>query len=332
MQHVLLVTMRIVHFEDTGGVSEILRDQQKWLGHQSSVVVTWKSPTDFGADQYLPIEGSLVAKLKCLSRNVKLAADADLIHVHGGLPLRRLDYVYLAIKKRKKMVAHLHGSETRGGYGLAWLPQVDRVIVATPDLLKNNTVRGSGAVYIPNPVNIKSIPYCPSRPANVVRIGHFPTNPELKGTDLVHRAVAQLAEEGVPIELVGKPGNQWVPHNELLKLMQTCDVVIDQVAPKEKSGIDGIYGMTSIEAMAMGKIVISNVDQEYRETAYEGCPIVQADPNLASIKSAIKDVVDHPDQWRPLAMHGRVYVEEVHDALTVALSVQRIYEEILTGA
>lgn len=66
-------------------------------------------------------------------------------------------------------------------------------------------------------------PYNPRRP---LRLVHAPSMPRMKGTEEIRRAVAALAAEGVELEFVEITGR---PHSEVLELLGTADLVIDQL-------------------------------------------------------------------------------------------------------
>jgi len=58
-----------------------------------------------------------------------------------------------------------------------------------------------------------------------VRILHAPSKPEFKGSEEIARAVAELREEGLPLELVLLTGQ---PNGEVLREIRRCDFVVDE--------------------------------------------------------------------------------------------------------
>ncbi len=75
------------------------------------------------------------------------------------------------------------------------------------------------------------IPFTPREKKTVhasreIRILHSPSHPEAKGTAEIRAAVENLKEEGLPVvykEISGKP------HEEVLKALSGCDLVVDQL-------------------------------------------------------------------------------------------------------
>lgn len=59
-----------------------------------------------------------------------------------------------------------------------------------------------------------------------IRIIHCPTNHELKGSSIIISSIEQLKKKGHEIDFKIFQG---LPHNEILKEIQNCDLVIDQI-------------------------------------------------------------------------------------------------------
>ena len=85
------------------------------------------------------------------------------------------------------------------------------------------------------------------------RVIHAPSNPEIKGTALIERAVAAVNGDpasAVEIELVLCRG---VPRTEVFRLASTCDFAIDQV-------LIGWYGIFAVEMLTLGLPVLCFLD------------------------------------------------------------------------
>lgn len=78
------------------------------------------------------------------------------------------------------------------------------------------------------------------------RVLHAPNHPKIKGTDALIKAVEQLKEEGLDIELIILRG---VPNSQIQEVMSSVDLVADQF-------VMGWYAMFAIEAMSMEKPVL----------------------------------------------------------------------------
>ena len=100
-------------------------------------------------------------------------------------------------------------------------------------------------------------------------IGHFPSNPEVKGTKGILEVINKLEHSkynkyfkyiGVRSseytdDFVNKYSVNWMAN---LKRVSECDVIIETCNPSLEGKVFGEWGNTAIEAAAMGKLVISN--------------------------------------------------------------------------
>ncbi|MDO8542557.1 MAG: hypothetical protein Q7S40_19115 [Opitutaceae bacterium] len=88
-----------------------------------------------------------------------------------------------------------------------------------------------------------------SRP---LRVLHAPNHRAIKGTAFIENVIARLRAGGVPLELVIV---QKLPNDELRKLVQDVDVVVEQL-------VIGWYGLFALEVMACAKPVLTYISPE----------------------------------------------------------------------
>ena len=94
---------------------------------------------------------------------------------------------------------------------------------------------------------------------------------------------------------------------QVLETYQDADIVADQFRM-------GIYGVAAVEAMACGRLVISDVDQVVRDrvrskTGLE-LPIWQS--SAADLRANLVKVVEQVQAAREMAGAGKVFAREVH--------------------
>lgn len=151
-----------------------------------------------------------------------------------------------------------------------------------------------------------------SRP---LRIGHFPNHGFFKGTRFVEDAVASLVAEGESIELVMISG---VPQVEILARMATVDVLVDQL-------IGGAFGLTAIEAMALGRPVICYLRPGVALANLENCPVVQADPD--TIKDVLRRLAREREALAEIGARSRDYVVRNYSIDVFARRLASLYVE-----
>ena len=130
-------------------------------------------------------------------------------------------------------------------------------------------------------------------------------------------ACAQL-----PVELDIVEG---VPHTEARERYARADIVVDQLNA-------GWHGVFALEAMALGKPVVSHLKPDVVERSAEGfgvrVPIVPA--TKETLVDALRPLVEDAALRRELGAASRAYVEQVHDIDRIADRLIDIYAQLCT--
>lgn len=176
--------------------------------------------------------------------------------------------------------------------------------VSTPDLLLDAPT----AVWLP--VVVEPDRWRAERPAldrPIPVVVHAPSNPWLKGSDVIDDVVGELAGRGL-VEYRRLTG---VPAAQMPAALADADIVIDQLRM-------GLYGVAACEAMAAGRLVVSYVGDHVREHVRREIgvepPIVEA--AVATLRDVLVRVLDQQggrDEARQLAASGPEFVRSAHD-------------------
>lgn len=152
-----------------------------------------------------------------------------------------------------------------------------------------------------------------------LRVVHAPTNPRLKGTDLIEPTLARLQAQGV-IEYTRVAG---VPHAGVPALFAQSDVVLDQFRL-------GSYGVAACEAMASGCVTVGHLDSWVRDRVFDvtghDIPLVEATPD--TLEQVLRGLAADHDGRRDIATRSRTFVREVHDG---RLSADVLYTNWIGG-
>ena len=110
---------------------------------------------------------------------------------------------------------------------------------------------------------------------------------------------------GLPVDLRIVEG---LHHDEARKQYEEADIVVDQLNA-------GWYGIFAIEAMALGKPVVTFLREETltrTEAAFEtAVPIVSA--TKETLAERLRPLVDSSTERKRIGAASRTYVERVHD-------------------
>lgn len=151
-----------------------------------------------------------------------------------------------------------------------------------------------------------------SRP---LRVGHFPNHGVFKGTKYIEEAVAGLSAEGVQIELDMISG---VLRTEALARMAGVDVLVDQL-------VSGAFGLTAVEAMALGLPVVCYLRPGVALADLDNCPIVHADPD--TIKGVLRRLAQEHDALAAIGVRSRDYVVRNYSIDTFAGRLALLYAD-----
>ncbi|MGZ4386497.1 MAG: hypothetical protein ACXVZO_06180 [Gaiellaceae bacterium] len=233
-------------------------------------------------------------------------------HFYFGLTLvpRRFQFPLLELFRRRS-VFHFLGSDIRGKTPeeLAYAAAAGARIVGSYD-----AARWLEDVEVVPP-GIELERFSPSPPPGNRRplIVHAPSSSGRKGTEHVVAAC-----EGLPVELEVIQG---LPNAQALERYRAADIVVDQLRA-------GWYGVFAIEAMALGKPVVTFLHEDAVRRTEEAfgieVPIVSA--TAEGLRETLGALVEAgPAEWRRRGEASRAYVERVHDSERMADRLLEIY-------
>jgi glycosyltransferase involved in cell wall biosynthesis len=157
-----------------------------------------------------------------------------------------------------------------------------------------------------------------------VKVIHTPNHRGAKGTEFLINAVQTLQSEGLQVELILL---EKVANDKVRALMQEADILAEQF-------ILG-HGLSAIEGMASGLVVMSNLENEtytrvFRRYSFlNECPIVSTSPE--TLERNLRVLATCPELREELGRAGRQYVEKYHSYKTAQYLFGSIYDRILLG-
>lgn len=162
---------------------------------------------------------------------------------------------------------------------------------------------------VPLPFDVSSV-----NPTNVienkVKIMHGVSRPHEKGSYIILASLERLKrkyEKYVDIKVVWR-----VPLKEYLQIMQEANIIIDQCYAIG-------YGMNTIEALAMGKVVLSGNEKENQEEfGIIENPIITIGPNADQIFKELEKLILNPQIINEISEKSRKYAENIHECSDVA--------------
>jgi glycosyltransferase involved in cell wall biosynthesis len=245
---------------------------------------------------------------------LRLLPRTDVFHFYFGWTLvpRKLQWPLLKAARRKS-VLHFLGSDIRGKTpaALAYARGADARIVGSYDALR----WVPDAHVVPPGLDLSEYKPVPSEDSRRAVVLHAPSSRRRKGTEHVLAAC-----EGLDVELDIVEG---LRHDEARRHYERADIVVDQLNA-------GWYGIFALEAMALGKPVLSYlrpeaVQQTERELGVE-VPIVPV--TKQTLRDRVAELAASAAERLRIGASSRAYVERVHDADQGAERLIAIYRSL----
>jgi glycosyltransferase involved in cell wall biosynthesis len=313
-EHPLRVTLCPVN---TAGVPWTNAQALRHRGIDARLVVFERYKLHPEADESLEIPSNsllLARQARQWAALARLLPRTDIFHFHFGLTLvpQSLQFPILRTA-RKKSVMHYLGSDIRGKSPeqLSYGKKADAEIVGSYDAIR----WVPEAEVIPPGIDLAAVEPAPPPERERPLILHAPSSRRRKGTEHVIAAVEGLDAD---LDLV-----EGLHHDEAFERYGAADIVVDQLNA-------GWYGLFAIEAMALGKPVVTFLHDEAVRRTEEAfgtrVPLVSA--TAETLREALRPLVADASRRRELGAASRAYVERVHDLETVTDRLLALYARL----
>lgn len=174
------------------------------------------------------------------------------------------------------------------------------------------------------PINTDKLAYTDNIVKDKVVILHGVNSGKKKGTDIIVRALKRIQNDfGSRVEVVI---DGHMPLEQYLKLVRRANIVIDQCT-------GGGYGMGTIQAMSMGRVVCADAWEEFLAPmgkTVDEFPGIIVEPDEDSIYTRIAEAIEKgPQYFYETGKKARAHVEEVHDCRIAAEKFVRTWNSLL---
>ncbi len=309
--------MKVLHLNNPAQVATNLVKAQKELGVDATLAVTstkgWH--TNFDHNLSKVNTNSIKGKIDIGKKLYDLIKECDILHYHGqAVSHGYRDLVMWSGIMGKPVILHHHGSEIRNkDYPKFANDLVKYRYVSTPDLLEFVP----NAEWLPNPVDIQGLEYSEPDVSGPLKILHAPTNRDVKNTKAVETAISALKDEGLDIQFTIAEDRK---HSELIEIISGNDLVVDWLNPEY-----GIYGVFSIESMALGRAVICSLNDSLYDK--HDVPIISIPPT--DLADKIKELYNNRNLLVIGGKSSYDFVQSHHNPIESAKKVIERYKAVL---
>lgn len=173
------------------------------------------------------------------------------------------------IQKKKKFVVYHTGTryrENSDNFNSFFNPHVFKTFTDQCEFLE---LGAKNIEYVATAINTDVYAPRPWLSVKPYTIGHFPSNPIVKGTIEIKQMLRLVREKyNLHFDL------DKVRHDRQINRMNSCDIYIELFKPTLNGKPYGCFGVTAFEAAALGKIVVTNnINKEAYRKAYGDCAL-----------------------------------------------------------
>ena len=166
---------------------------------------------------------------------------------------------------------------------------------------------------IPNPINIDKLKKSEINEKNKIFILHAinSKNKIKKGNEFFEKSLILIEEKYKNKVKIVKTIDR--PYSEHIINVIECDILLDQVYAYDQ-------GYNALEAMALGKVVLTGAEKEWVEfyNIKEDSVAINALPDISKIVEKLSWLIENPLQLKSISKNARKFIEEHHDYKKIA--------------
>ena len=259
---------------------------------------------------------SSVRKMQKFAKNAKIIQFLHSVYFNLG-----------PVMNNKRMFVFHGGSVYRQRckkYNKIFNPIVEKCIIQTGDLLN---LGSKNEVWILPPVDTENIKPIYNINEEKIIISHYPDHTLIKGTHVINKVMKSINRDHCNrnrIHYIYSP--KLVNWKENLKRISNCDIYIEALNLKQGDKKYGEWGVTCLEAAALGKIVITHfLSLKRYEKEYGKCPLMVAN-NSEQLKNVLKKLISmNKDELLKIKKETREWAERFHSYKAVG---KRLKEKV----
>lgn len=204
-------------------------------------------------------------------------------------------------------------------------------LIQTADLL------GLGAkneVWILPPIDLKAIRPKFGIMEKKIKIAHYPRSSKEKGGPAVNRVMGKIkADKTLAKRLSYTFDSKQVEWERNIERMRACDIYIETLAPLHMKRPHGVWGMTALEAAALGKIVVTNFRGLQRYEREYGPSAIQVADTEEQLEQVIRRLLSLSiDELESLQISTREWAEKHHSFEAVGKKLQKAFDTYCVDA
>ncbi len=174
---------------------------------------------------------------------------------------------------------------------------------------------------IPNPINVDALYDDGNSESKKIVILHaINSNNKLKkGNKYFEKSLSIIeAKYSNKVEIIRTIDKAYSDH---IKNVKNCKILLDQVYAYDQ-------GYNALEAMAMGKVVLTGAEKEWREhyNIVEDYVVINAMPNVTYLVEKLSWLIENPEKIKIISKNAREFILKYHDYKTITKKYLKAWE------
>ena len=110
-------------------------------------------------------------------------------------------------------------------------------------------------------------------------------------------------------------------YSDHIKNVRNCDILLDQVYAYDQ-------GYNALEAMAMGKVVLTGAEKEWREhyNIVEDYVVINAMPDVSYLVEKLSWLIENPEKIKMISKNAREFILKYHDYNVITKKYLKAWE------
>jgi len=174
---------------------------------------------------------------------------------------------------------------------------------------------------IPNPIDIDSLNDDGNSDRKKIIILHAinSKNKLKKGNKYFEKSLTIIeAKYSNKVEIIRTIDKAYSDH---IKNVKNCKILLDQVYAYDQ-------GYNALEAMAMGKVVLTGAEKEWREhyNIVDDYVVINAMPNVSYLVEKLSWLIENPEKIKIISKNAREFILKYHDYKTITKKYLKAWE------
>lgn len=172
--------------------------------------------------------------------------------------------------------------------------------------------------HIDHMLDLEKIPPPISKPMDIIKISHSPTNRAFKKTNFFLLVMQEIQKKHKNVELILIEG---LSNSECIRKKQESHILYDQINV-------GMYALSAIESLAMGQVVLCSLSN-FGMSFCPDSPVVPV--HQGNLYEVLDDLITHPDKIVRLGKLGREFVKQRHSPEKAIIQYTYLWDLIVNG-